>query len=40
MQNGDDFGFGGYDRENCGLMLGGKKRKMGISLAGERGLER
>lgn len=29
MQNGDDFGFRGCDRENCGLMQGRKEKKDG-----------
>lgn len=39
MQNGDDFGFRGCDRENCGLMQGEKKRKerWGFCWAGREG---
>lgn len=29
MQNGDDFGFRGCDRENCGLMWERKEKKDG-----------
>lgn len=29
MQNGDDFGFRGCDRENCWLMWGRKEKKDG-----------
>lgn len=39
MQNGDDFGFRGCDRENCGLMWGRKEKKDGDFVGRRRGFE-